>query len=163
MQGKDKHTMITLRPMKAAEFSDYEAYFVVDYAAEIAANYGYSPEKSRAIAIAELLDDLPQTVATPGHVLLCIEAGDTGTIGYLWYKLLDNGETVFILDFVLFESYRGLGYGKAALIALEEQLAESGVEQIKLRVAFDNQRAKGLYEALGFSVTGYNMIKIFEK
>jgi ribosomal protein S18 acetylase RimI-like enzyme len=155
--------MITLRPMKATEFSDYEAYFVVDYAHEIAANYGYSPEKSHAIAAAELLEDLPQTVTTPGHVLLCIEADEAGTIGYLWYKLLDNGETVFILDFVVFEVYRGLGYGKAALRALEKRLRESGVEQIKLRVAFDNPRAKGLYEALGFSITGYNMIKIFEK
>ena len=88
---------------------------------------------------------------------------DAGTIGYLWYKLLDDGESVFILDFMVFEDYRGQGYGKATLIALEEKLSQSGVTQIKLRVAADNYRAKGLYERLGFNVTGYNMIKIFEK
>lgn len=155
--------MITLRSMKASEFPDYEDYFVVDYADEIAANYGYSPEKSHAIAVAELRDDLPQTVNTPDHVLYCIETADTGTIGYLWYKQIDSGETVFILDFVLFEPYRGLGHGKAAMAALEAQLAESGFKQIKLRVAFHNHRAKGLYETLGFSITGYNMIKIVGK
>ena len=80
-----------------------------------------------------------------------------------FYKLLDEGESIFILDFMLFEDYCGLGYGKAALLALEEAIRETGVAQIKLRVAFDNHRAKGLYERLGFSVTGYNMIKIFEK
>ena len=54
--------MISLRPMKAEEFSDYKAYFIVDYAEEIMANYGYSPEKSHAIAASELIDDLPQTI-----------------------------------------------------------------------------------------------------
>ena len=155
--------MISLRPMKAEEFSDYKAYFIVDYAEEIMANYGYSPEKSHAIAASELIDDLPQTIDTPKNILLCIENADTETIGYLWYKFLDEDESVFILDFVLFENYRGLGYGKAALSALEEKLSQSGVAQIKLRVAFDNHRAKKLYEQLSFHVTGYNMIKIFAK
>ena len=155
--------MITLRPMKAEEFPDYKSYFVIDYAHEIMSNYGYSAEKSHAIAAKELVEDLPQTIDTPDHVLLCIEQPEAGTIGYLWYKLLDDGESVFILDFMLFENYRGKGYGKATLIALEEKLSQSGVEQIKLRVAADNHRAKGLYERLGFNVTGYNMIKIFEK
>jgi len=149
--------------MRAEEFSNYKSYFVVDYAHEIMSNYGYSAEKSHAIAAKELVEDLPQTIDTPDNVLLCIEETGVDTIGYLWYKLLDEGESVFILDFMLFEDYRGKGYGKATLIALEENLSQSGVEQIKLRVAFDNHRAKGLYERLGFSVTGYNMIKIFEK
>ena len=155
--------MITLRTMKTEEFSNYRDYFIVDYAHEIAANYGYTFEKSRAIALRELMDDLPQNVSTPNNFLLCIEKKGADTIGYLWYKLLDNGETVFILDFVLFDNFRGLGYGKAAFIALEEQLLQSGVEQIKLRVAFDNTRALRLYEKLGFNITGYNMVKILEK
>jgi ribosomal protein S18 acetylase RimI-like enzyme len=155
--------MIMLRPMTAEEFLNYQTYFVVDYAQEIMTNYGYTAEKSHTIAAKELNDDLPQNVATPENILLCIEKPDSETIGYLWYKVLDNGESVFILDFMLFEDYRGLGYGKATLIALEKQLSQSGVEQIKLRVAFNNHRAKGLYEKLGFTVTGYNMIKIFEK
>lgn len=151
---------IYFRPMKPEEFPSYREYFIVDYANEISANYGYTPEKSQAVAEKELLEDLPQTVSTPDNVLLCIERQAGETIGYLWYKLLDEGETVFILDFVLFESFRGLGNGKAALIALENQLVQSGVQQIKLRVAFDNRRALGLYEKSGFNITGHNMIKI---
>ena len=155
--------MISLRTMKAEEFPNYRDYFIVDYANEIAANYGYTLEKSRAIALRELMDDLPQNVSTPDHFLLCIEKKGADTVGYLWYKLLDNGETVFILDFVMFDEFRGLGYGKAAMIVLEEQLLQSGVEQIKLRVAFDNKRAFRLYEKLGFNITGYNMVKLLEK
>lgn len=153
---------ITLRAMKAEEFPNYRDYFVIDYAHEIAANYGYTLDKSHAVAQRELADALPKNVSTPGNFLLCIEKRGDGVIGYLWHKLLDNDETAFILDFVLFENHRGLGYGKAALIALEKQLSQSSVEQIKLRVAFDNSPALGLYEKVGFNITGYNMVKTLE-
>ncbi len=154
--------MINFRAMKAEEFPGYRDYFVADYANEIAANFGYTLERSQAIALKELEDDLPQDVSTAGNILLCIEEGVGNRIGYLWYKCLDNEQTVFILDFIIFEDYRGLGYGKAALIALEERLSNSGVEQVKLRVAYENNRALRLYEKLGFNVTGHNMVKILE-
>lgn len=152
--------MITLRLMQPTEFSNYRDYFVIDYAQEIASNFGYSTEKSKIIAAKELADDLPQNVTTADNFLLCIEESDSGTIGYLWYKQIDDGTTAFILDFVLLEAFRGRGYGKATLTALEKQLVPTGIEQIKLRVAFDNDRAFGLYKKLGFSITGYNMVKI---
>jgi ribosomal protein S18 acetylase RimI-like enzyme len=155
-------TKITFRPMQTAEYPHYRDYFIPDYATEIEANYGYSPEKSLNIATQSLIDDLPQGAATPDQTLLCIEDSNNGTIGYLWYKLLDNGDTAFIYDFVIFEAFRGQGYGKSALLALEKQLLSTNVQQIKLRVAYHNKPAFGLYEKIGFNVTGYNMIKILE-
>ena len=157
--------MNSLRAMSPDEFFAYRDYFIVNYADEIVANYGYTLEKSRAIAARDLAVDLPQTTDTADHSLLCIEYGTSDetvpeTIGYLWYKVIDDGETVFILDFVLFEEFRGQGHGKATLKALEQRLLDSSVEQIKLRVAVDNKQALGLYERIGFSVTGYNMVKV---
>jgi ribosomal protein S18 acetylase RimI-like enzyme len=145
--------------MNAEEFPTYRDYFIVDYAHEIAANFGHTLEKSRAIAFKELMDDLPQTVSTPENFLLCLEKNGGEIVGYLWYKLLNNGESVFILDFVVFDKFRGMGYGTAALMALEEQLSQAGVEQIKLRVAYNNPRALSLYKKIGFNITGYNMAK----
>lgn len=151
--------MITLRPMRADEFTAYRDYFIVDYANEIAANFGHTVEESRLIASKELAEDLPQTVDTPDHYLLCIEQNESVTIGYLWYKLFDAGRTAFILDFVIAEEFRGQGYGKAALRALETELAEAGTKQINLRVAYTNEKAKRLYETIGFNITGFNMSK----
>jgi ribosomal protein S18 acetylase RimI-like enzyme len=148
--------------MKAEEFAQYRNYFINDYAHEIAANFGHSLGESRATALKELEDDLPQDVLTPDHYLSCIE-NNNDLIGYLWYKLLGHGETIFILDFVVFEQFRSRGYGRAALTALEEHLAKSGAKEIKLRVAYDNKRALGLYEKLGFNITGYNMAKNLRK
>ena len=59
----------------------------------------------------------------------------------------------------MYEKFRGNGFGKAAIVALEQELPKIGVTQIKLRVAFDNPRALGLYEKLGFMVTGHNLSK----
>lgn len=154
--------MIQFRTIKPDEYPAYREYFIVDYAHEIATNYGQSLEESRLIATKELKDDLPQDVSTPGHHLLCIEKTENGLIGYLWYRLLDEGDTAFILDFMLFEQFRGQGNGKAAMFALEKQLTQIGVKQIKLRVAFTNESARGLYEKVGFHITGYNMNKLLQ-
>jgi len=160
---------VTLRPMLADEFPAYRDYFVVDYAIEIAENYGYTLEKSRTIARKELAESLPQAIDTADHVLLCIENenGETDgarrTVGYLWYRLMDDGETAFGLDFTVFEPFRKKGYGKAAIDALEKRLLHIGVAQLKLRVAFENKDALRLYENVGFSITGYNMIKHLEE
>lgn len=151
--------MITLRPIAQIEFPDYCRLFITDYAAEIESNYGYSAEKSKTQAQQELKEDLPQGIKTPNQFLNCIEKAEIGVIGYIWHTLLDDGKTAFILDFILLEKFRGRGFGKASLSALEELLVPMGVEQIKLRVAGDNKRAFKLYEQLGFSVTGINMIK----
>ena len=151
--------MITLRPMRTEEFPAYRDYFIVDYAAEIAANFGLPPARSKEIARKELAADLPLGAATPDNILCCIENSASTAIGYLWYRLLEEGATAFILDFYMFEPYRGQGLGKATLTALELQLIQSGVAKIELRVAFHNKRAFGLYNSLGFMVTGYNMAK----
>jgi ribosomal protein S18 acetylase RimI-like enzyme len=144
--------------MKAEEFTQYRDYFIHDYADEIAANFGHTLEQSRVIARKEFQEDLPQDVSTPDHYLLCIEENNN-LLGYLCYKLLEQEETIFILDFVVFEQFRSKGYGTAALTALEEHLAKSATKQIKLRVAYKNKRALALYEKLGFNITGYNMAK----
>jgi ribosomal protein S18 acetylase RimI-like enzyme len=148
--------------MKAEEFAQYRDYFIHDYANEIVANFGHTLEKSRATALKELQEDLSQEVSTPSHYLLCIEEGNN-LLGYLWYQQLEEGETIFILDFIVFEVFRSKGYGTAALTALEENLAKSGAKQIKLRVAYKNKRALALYEKLGFGITGYNMAKTLKK
>ena len=43
--------------------------------------------------------------------------------------------------------------------AFESHLKGKGFEQIKLRVAADNARARHVYEVTGFRVTGVNMSK----
>lgn len=154
--------MITIRPMRDEEYAAYLDYFIADYAAEIAANYALSPAAALAQAQREIAEELPDGVNTPGQALRCLFDENDGTekrIGYLWYKPDAEMRSAFICDFYIFPPVQGQGLGKQAMAALEHQLKNQDIRQIKLRVAGDNQRARRLYEVTGFRVTGINMSK----
>ncbi|EXJ41114.1 acetyltransferase family protein [Vibrio parahaemolyticus VPTS-2010_2] len=94
--------------------------------------------------------------------MLCIDAevdGQLNRVGYLWHSINATEQSTFIYDFFVSGEYRGLGYGTQAISALEKQLEEVGVNQIKLRVAYQNERALKLYQEVGFVITGFNMSK----
>ena len=148
--------------MKQEEFPGYKEYFIQDYGKEISENYNHSIEKGILLAQQELEEDLPFNVATIDHYLMCIEINtevDTILIGYLWYNHNKNKISAFIYDFYIFPEYQNKGYGTATVKALEKRLSYDGVKEIKLRVAFENNRALNLYKKIGFKITGYNMIK----
>lgn len=151
--------MIALRPMKATEFAAYLAYFIPDYAAEIAVNYGLSETEAFARASREIADNLPDGPQTPGEVLLCILNELDDHIGYLWYRPDPAERSAFISDFHILATHQGRGYGRQALNALETHLAGSGITEIRLRVAADNERAQHVYKTSGFQTTGINMSK----
>lgn len=154
--------MILLRPMRDTEYPAYLDYFIPNYAVEISSNYGLSESASLAQAKREIAADLPDGVNTHGQVLLClIDQSDAceKLIGYLWYKPDATMRSAFISDFHVLVPYQGQGLGKQALEILESELKDKGFEQIKLRVAQDNKRARHVYEVTGFRVTGVNMSK----
>ncbi len=51
-------------------------------------------------------------------------------------------------------AYRGIGVGRAMLETLEVWAREQGVERIQLRVFDTNERARALYERLGYESEG---------
>lgn len=154
--------MMILRPMRDDEYSAYLEYFIEDYAQEITSNYRLSLDDSLARAKQEVAEDLPEGVNTPGQVLLCLIVCSEQTeqhVGYLWYKPDTAMRTVFIYDFHILSHCQGQGLGKKALHAFEQELQKQNFEQIRLRVAGDNTRARHVYETSGFGVTGINMSK----
>lgn len=154
--------MIAFRPMTEEEYPAYLEYFIPDYADEIGSNYGLSISDSLLRARKEILESLPEGVNTPGQVLLCLVERSDHTdrhIGYLWYKPDTAKGSAFIYDFHIFSAYQGLGLGKKTLRAYEEYLRNKGVTEMRLRVAGDNARARHVYEASGFYITGVNMSK----
>ena len=148
--------------MTKSEYFDYCEYFIEDYSCEIMQNYGHSKEKAIEVAQADLLASFPNGYEINEHELLCIELSahnKTNLIGYLWHSIKKSDKTTFIYDFYIFPEHRNNGYGTLAIQALETQMASAGVEQIKLRVAYQNQRALKLYQEVGFVISGYNMSK----
>ncbi|MCJ8314834.1 MAG: GNAT family N-acetyltransferase [Saccharospirillaceae bacterium] len=136
--------MIQLRAMTAQEYPDYCDYFIDDYSREIAENSGCSILKA-----IELAKTIYYLVSQTG----------SSVIGYLWHSIKQSEKPTFIYDFFIFPKHRNNGYGTLALEALETQMKSAGIKQIKLRVAYYNQRALKLYQEVGFTITGFNMLK----
>lgn len=155
--------MVVLHPMSETDFAGFLAYFIPDYAAEIAANYHLSPDDALAQAKREAAASLPEGEKTAGQSLKRIVHSENGAeqrIGYLWYRANAEDSSAFIYDFYLLPEFRGQGFGSLAMQSLESLLASEGIRQIKLRVAAENTHAKKVYEANGYQVTGYNMNKL---
>lgn len=152
--------MIVLRIMRSDEFQGYVDYFVPDYAEEISSNYGVDIHAARQQAKREVSENLKLGVETPGQVLLCVVAEENeanALVGYLWCQPNKENLTVFISDFCILPPYRGRGFGRLALAALEAWFAETEFVEIRLRVAANNKVAEQLYLSAGYSPTGINM------
>ncbi|WP_428241182.1 GNAT family N-acetyltransferase [Gynuella sp.] len=154
--------MVVLREMRQEEYPAYCQYFIDDYSQEIMTNYGHSKEQAIELAKKDLAHSFPNGLEGSEHSLLCIEAEVEGTLtllGYLWHSVNSEDRSTFIYDFFIAGEYRSRGFGRLAIAELEKQLRVSGIHQIKLRVAYHNERALKLYQEVGFVITGFNMAK----
>ncbi|MBV7403446.1 GNAT family N-acetyltransferase [Enterobacter sp. ENT03] len=152
--------MITFTPMSDAEYPAFLAYFIPDYAQEIAENYRLTDDAALRHATAEVNASLHAGVNTPGQTLLTIVHAPDGAVGYLWYKADPLLKSVYVNDLSIFPHLRNQGLGRLALAELEHKLRDEGYQQIKLRVAAENKTAQHVYAASGFNVTGINMNKL---
>jgi ribosomal protein S18 acetylase RimI-like enzyme len=104
---------------------------------------------------------LPDGVLTPDHHVRSVvdEGGDL--VGALWFGPGSSGagRTCFIYDFEVFTAYRGRGFGRAALEALEPIARELGYDVIALHVFGDNDVARNLYRSSGYVETDVSMRK----
>lgn len=154
--------MLRLRPMLPEEFPAYCDYFFADYSEELVENYGHAKALAIELAKRDLLRYFPAGPTSQDHSLLCLDAEIAGQIcrvGYLWHAINSSDHSTFIYDLYVEAPYRSQGFGKQAMVALEQQLQPLGIQQLKLRVAYHNQRACRLYQELGFAITGFNMAK----
>jgi ribosomal protein S18 acetylase RimI-like enzyme len=83
--------------------------------------------------------------------LICDDAAPVGyvilTIGY---SIEYRGHDAFVDELYLRESYRGRGWGRAALTFVEQACRELGVRALHLEVERENTAAQAVYRKFGF-------------
>lgn len=131
---------------RLAEASDAE--LLLDFMREYYAfdGHGYDREKARA-ALIPLLEN-----PSFGRAWLILDGASP--VGYavicFGYSLEWLGRDAFVDEFYLCEEFRGLGWGKQTMAFLENAARELGVRALHLEVVGGNERARRLYESLGF-------------
>lgn len=154
--------MIQLQNMNNLDFEDYMASAITDYAVDKVAAGAWAKAESEQLSKEAFERLLPKGVNTENEYLFSILNSEASQkVGYLWFQLSETllGKTAFILDFVIFEQYRGRGYGHQTLKVLEEVAKNLDIHKIALHVFAHNTTAIALYEKVGYKNTDITMAK----
>lgn len=155
----ERQTTVALRPMQPDELEVFRATFIEDWAHDLSRVEDLPIDSSRAEAARRTNADLHGVFESDDHHLYTIVAGGD-TVGTLWFTVA-NGRA-FLDDITVAEAHRGNGYGRRALELMHLELRRLGARLVQLNVYAHNPRARALYEALGYEVTGLKMTKRFE-
>jgi ribosomal protein S18 acetylase RimI-like enzyme len=147
--------------MQPEDFEPYLERDIREYAEEHVRNGNWSAEEALERSRKEHQQLLPDGLESRNQYLFSIRDASDQKLGTLWVNI-ENGRA-FIYDFRIEESFRGKGYGKQALVALDEELRSMGIESVGLHVFGDNLRAQGLYRKMGYQITGIEMKKVLPR
>ena len=148
--------MIKLAPLQQEDFERFLEQEIRGYAEDHVRNGNWPEDSALERSRQEFERLLPDGVHTKDQYLWSLVEGET-KVGVLWVQVRD--QKAFIYDFVIDELFRGKGYGKQALSAMDEQLKSMGVESVSLHVFGDNITAQELYKKMGYQITGIHMKK----
>ena len=155
--------MSKLVPMTQVEFDAFLEHLIPGYASDnVRAGY-WSEDEALEKSRQQTGSLLPQGLQTKNHYLFTLYDGDTA-VGVIWLRAeLDRPvKSGYIFDVEIKEEFRGKGYGKQAMLLIEEKARELGIKRMGLHVFAYNEIAKNLYERIGYKASSMNMLKDLE-
>ncbi|HSM72095.1 MAG TPA: GNAT family N-acetyltransferase, partial [Anaerolineales bacterium] len=135
--------MSTLIPMTQTEFDEFLEHLVPSYAADnVRAGY-WSEEESLEKSRKQTDALLPQGLQTENHYLFTL-FDDDKPVGMIWMRAeLDRPiKSGYIFDVEIRQEFRGKGYGKQAMLLIEEMARELGITRMGLHVFAYNSVAR---------------------
>lgn len=144
--------------MAEARFRIWSPQSVAGFAAQQVAAGLVAATEASAAAEKAFADLLPDGLATPGHHLWTVRAGED-EVGDLWLRVrpLSAEVEAYVFDVELVPEARGKGLGRATMLAAEDAARGLGATVMRLNVFGHNRPAVRLYESLGYVVAGATM------
>ena len=158
--------MVNLIPMEQIDFEAYCERAIIEYAEDKVRNGNWSSEEALERSRAEFHRDLPDGLQSKDQFIFSImEESSRQKLGMLWVNVKTDTphHPAFIYDFIIEEQFRGKGFGRQALMALDEKLLSMDVESVGLHVFGNNIIAQELYKKAGYGITNINMKKMLKK
>ncbi len=153
--------VVTLETMSDDAWLVWRDVSITGYVRDMVRVGAWPADDALARANREFEHLLPSGRATPGHEFRSIVTAAGETVGAVWfgpYELVGQG-AAFVLDIAVDAEYRGRGYGRAALLALEPIVRRLGYDALRLHVFGDNEVARNLYRSSGYVETDVSMLK----
>ena len=151
---------VQLRPMRDDEFEVWLPLMRGRYAEDMVNHAGMSPDRAAAMAEADIGHLFPDGRPSSAQIVYVVEA-EGEPVGQLWLAERDDTPEpcLFIFELSVEEAYRGRGYGKAAMLFVEEEARRRGIPRIALNVFGGNTVARRLYQSLGYAENAVSMSK----
>jgi ribosomal protein S18 acetylase RimI-like enzyme len=140
---------VTFRPLREDEFEAWAAEHTQGYAEGMISFADLSRDHAEAKAERELAAVLPQGVETESTHLWVVEDETGRNVGSILLGVRE-GEA-WLYDITIAEAERGRGFGRAAMLALEDEVRSLGFDKLLLNVWGGNEVARSLYSSLGYA------------
>lgn len=147
---------VLLRPITDDEYPSWMERAAASFAAGVGPARGLTPDEALAVAYEQTEQLLPEGPATDQQLIWIAVAGDE-PVGSLWIST--KAKVPFIYGIEVDHAHRGKGYGRAIMLAAEEECRRLGYTQLDLNVFGDNSTAIALYDSLGYAVISQQMRK----
>lgn len=153
--------MIKFVEMTEEEFQKFEASSKENYKKDKIKANDLTEQEAEKIANDDFARLLPDGYTSKDNFLFTIIDSLENPVGYLWYVIrgAEDNRKAFIADILIYEDYRGRGFGKKAMLLLEDHVKEQGLDSIGLHVFGFNERATSLYKSLDYQITDLVMVK----
>jgi ribosomal protein S18 acetylase RimI-like enzyme len=127
--------------------------------------FGPPPWREVAVMDAAVAEQWAHELAnpSPGSAFLVAEAASGGPLGFVWLKterdyFIDR-PVGHVIDIAVMPAAEGRGVGRTLLEAAERWAAERGYAWLTLHVFEGNDRARRLYENMGYEPEWTRMLK----
>jgi ribosomal protein S18 acetylase RimI-like enzyme len=143
-----------------AEYDSWYERCFREYKAENIRANGLTDAEAETKARGDFDRYLPNGLGSPDQYIFTMKEKDE-TVGFIWFceRGPSDNRKAYILDIVVEENQRGKGYGKEAMLLLEEKVKALELKHIGLHVFGHNHRAHELYKKLGYIETNIVMEK----
>jgi ribosomal protein S18 acetylase RimI-like enzyme len=147
--------------MRDDELADHIARSRASYAADIERNGGMTAREAEEKAARDFESLFPDGRPIEGQYLLVVEEARSGAaLGALHYAERPLGsKRAWLYEIWIDEASRGRGFGRQAMLLLEEEVRRRGFTRIELNVFGGNERARRLYRSLGYREIAVEMGK----
>jgi ribosomal protein S18 acetylase RimI-like enzyme len=148
--------VVSLRPFREEEYPAWDDAHRAEYERGLVEFAGLSRDEARAKVAHDVPSVLPDGLATADTRFWVVE-DDGRRVGTIFLGI--RGGEAWLYDIVIDKAERGRGLGRAAMLALEDEVRALGHDSIGLNVWGGNAVARGLYRSLGYAERSVHMRK----
>ncbi|UQS82513.1 GNAT family N-acetyltransferase [Bombilactobacillus folatiphilus] len=153
---------LTLQKMTEKQFQQFCQSQSQEYARQKVSEKLWKADEALSRAQDEFTLLLPDGLQTYHNFFYTIQNIAQKIIGYVWFaEVYDSDQPskpyAFIYDFVILPAFQDRGLGQQALQLVLQKMQQLGYRQVGLHVFGNNQKARHLYQKLGFVETDVTM------